>query len=85
MLRNSPDAFALAAITLVMLAITSARIPLPPPQPRWVVTPIRLEMQAHRDCIRAEMQAHRAVIRDAVQHSIAQAKRVISKTLRREY
>jgi hypothetical protein len=83
MLRKNPDAFALAAITLVMLAITSARIPAPAPQPRWVVTPIGVEMHANRDCIRAEMQAHRTAIRNAVQQSVAEAKRAIAETLHR--
>lgn len=85
MLRKNPDAFALAAITLALLAITSARIPGPAPQPRWVVTPIRVEMQANRDCIRAEMQAHKTVVREVVQRSVAEAKRAIAQTLHRQY
>ena len=71
MLRKNPDAFALAAITLVMLAVTAVRLPVPAPQPRWVVAPIRAELLAHRQCIREEMQAHREAIRQTV-HAIAQ-------------
>ena len=71
MLRKNPDAFALAAITLVMLAVTAVRLPVPAPQPRWVVAPIRAKLLANRQCIREGMQAHREAIRQTV-HAIAQ-------------
>ncbi len=81
MLRRNPDALAVAAITFAMLAFTSPRAPVSAPQ----VTPIRVQMQANRDCIRAQMQAHKSVIREAVLQSVAEAKRAIAAKLHRQY
>lgn len=83
MLRRNPEVLALAAIGLVMLATTAARAPVFAPQPHWVVTPIRAEVQAGRDCIRSEMQAHRDEVRETVRQSVADAKRAIAETLHR--
>ena len=74
MLRKNPDAFALVAITLVVAAVTAIRLPVRPPQPRWVVTPIRAELLAHRQCIR-----------DTVRQSVHEATRTITQTFRRRY
>jgi hypothetical protein len=81
MLRKNPDAFALAAITFVMLAVTAARPPLRAPQPRLIVAPIRAEMLSHRQCIREEMQAHRDAVRQVVRQSVSDATRAIVQTL----
>jgi hypothetical protein len=83
MLRKNPDAFALAAITLVVLAVTAVRLPLPAPQPRWVVAPIRAEMLSHRQCIREEMQAHRDAVRQIVQQSVRETTHAIAQTFHR--
>ena len=72
MLRRNPDVLALAAIVLFALAI---RVPIPAfaPAHRAVVTPIRVEMQAQRDCVRAEVEAQRNEIRQTIQDSVREA------------
>jgi hypothetical protein len=66
MLRRNPDVLALLAIVLFVLA---AKAPVPAPA-RAVMTPIRVEMLAQRDCLRAEMQAQREEIRRTIKDSV---------------
>ena len=80
MFRKNPDAFALAAITFVVLAVTAIRPPAVAPQPRWVVAPIRAELLAHRQCIRQGFQAQRDAIRETVRQSVHDATRAIAQT-----
>ncbi len=76
MFRRNPDAVAIAVIGFFMLVASIPRMVFSGPA-RWQVTPLSIELPAHRaealaerDRIRAEIQAHRDEIRSALKESI---------------
>jgi hypothetical protein len=79
MLRRNPDAVAVAVIGFFMLLASIPKMLFFEPV-RWDVTPLKVEVPAHRaeilaerDRIRAEIQAHREEIRSAIKESIRSA------------
>lgn len=68
MFRRNPDAVAILAFGLVVLAAHVPRFIIR--QSHWDVTPLKMEMQADRDQLRAvhdQLQAHRDEIKAAAE------------------
>ena len=68
MFRRNPDAIAILAFGFFMLALNVPRLLIH--EARWEVTPLKMEMQAHRDHVKTieqEIKAHRDEIKAAAE------------------
>jgi len=68
MFRRNPDAIAIVVFGFFMLALNAPRILIH--EAKWEVTPLKMEMQAHRDEIIAakeELRSHRDELKAAAE------------------